>query len=285
MTIELIEEHHCFSGVQRVYVHQSTVTHCSMRFGLFLPPQANNKTVPVLYWLSGLTCNEQNFITKAGAQRIAAQLGLALVVPDTSPREINLPGDRAHYDFGLGAGFYVDATQDPWSKYYQMSTYVTEELPQLLGQHFPLDEQACGIFGHSMGGHGALTLALKNPKQYHSVSAFAPICAPTQCPWGQKAFTGYLGADKEIWKDYDACELMVTRGWPHQRILIDQGTQDPYLEEQLKPGLFQTACSNKNVSLKLRMQKGYDHSYYFIASFIEDHLSFHASMLGDGGAK
>jgi S-formylglutathione hydrolase len=255
------------------------VTSCTMRFGLFLPPQAQKQRIPVLYWLSGLTCNEQNFITKAGAQRVAAELGLALVVPDTSPRGIDLPGDRDSYDFGIGAGFYVDATQDPWSKYYKMSTYICEELPRLLQQHFSLDEQACGIFGHSMGGHGALTLALKNPKLYRSVSAFSPICAPSQCPWGQKAFAGYLGTDEKLWKEYDSCELVATKGWPHQSILIDQGTQDPFLQEQLKPELFQEACLDAKVFLNLRMQKGYDHSYYFIATFIEDHLRFHAAQL------
>nr|WP_172462847.1 S-formylglutathione hydrolase [Legionella steigerwaltii] len=277
--MELIEEHYCFGGIQRVYAHQSDSTQCTMRFGLFLPPHAQKQSVPVLYWLSGLTCTEQNFINKAGAQRIAAQLGLALVAPDTSPRGVNLPGDQESYDFGVGAGFYVDATQSPWSKYYKMSTYVQEELPALLQQHFPLNHQACGIFGHSMGGHGALIFALKYPKQYHSVSAFAPICAPSQCPWGQKAFTGYLGKEKNLWKEYDACELILDRGWPHQHILIDQGTQDPYLKEQLKPELFQTACLKAGVELKLRMHENYDHSYYFIASFIEEHLRFHASLL------
>lgn len=279
MTIELVEEHYCFGGVQRVYTHQSSATHCMMRFGLFLPPQIENKSVPVLYWLSGLTCTEQNFITKAGAQRTAAQLGIALVSPDTSPRNVPLPGDQESYDFGIGAGFYLDATQTPWSKYYQMHSYICDELPNLLQQHFSFNEQAYGLFGHSMGGHGALTLALKNPKQYRSVSAFAPICAPTQCPWGQKAFSGYLGHDQEKWKDYDACHLIVERGWPHKKILIDQGTKDPYLQEQLKPELFQSACLKAQVDLNLRMQEGYDHSYYFIASFVEEHLIFHASML------
>lgn len=196
--MELIEEHSCFGGVQRVYSHLSVATQCSMRFGLFLPPQAQQQNVPVLYWLSGLTCTEQNFITKAGAQRVAAELGLALVIPDTSPRGVVLPGDNDSYDFGLGAGFYVDATQMPWAKHYRMATYIQEELPALLESKAPLDTQACGIFGHSMGGHGALTLALKNPQQYRSVSAFAPICAPSQCAWGQKALTGYLGTDKLI---------------------------------------------------------------------------------------
>ena len=279
MTLKLIEAHQCFGGVQRVYEHQSFVTRCAMRFGLFLPPQALIQKVPVLYWLSGLSCNEQNFITKTGAQRVAAELGLALVVPDTSPRGVDLPGDHESYSFGVGAGFYVDAVQAPWSEYYLMATYIRDELPLLLQQHLPLDEQACGIFGHSMGGHGALTLALKNPQQYRSVSAFSPICAPTQCPWGQKAFMGYLGEDKALWNEYDACALVQSRGWPHQSILIDQGTQDSFMQEQLKPELFQQACLNAGVALTLRMQEAYDHSYYFVASFIEDHLRFHAARL------
>lgn len=279
MAMELIEEHQCFGGVQYVYAHHALSTQCTMRFGLFLPPQAQQQKVPVLYWLSGLTCTEQNFISKAGAQRLAAELGLALVVPDTSPRGIDLPGDRDHYDFGVGAGFYVDATQKPWSKYYQMATYIREELPALVQQHFPLDEKACGIFGHSMGGHGALTLALKNPTQYRSVSAFAPICAPSQTPWGKKAFAGYLGADQHLWQEYDACALVACRGWPHQRILIDQGAADPFLQEQLKPELFHDACLGADVALNLRLHAAYDHSYYFIASFIDDHLRFHAAAL------
>lgn len=279
MTIELIEEHQCFGGVQCVYTHHSLVAQCTMRFGLFLPPKSERKKIPVLYWLSGLTCTEQNFITKAGAQRIAAELGFALVVPDTSPRGIDLPGDRDNYAFGVGAGFYVDALQKPWSNNYKMATYIREELPQLLQQHVPLDEQACGIFGHSMGGHGALTLALNNPNQYRSVSAFSPICAPSQCSWGQNAFTGYLGTDRHLWQEYDACELVINRGWPHQSILIDQGDKDPYLQEQLKPELFKAACKQAKVPLNLRMHKDYDHSYYFVASFIGDHLRFHASVL------
>ncbi|STX28826.1 S-formylglutathione hydrolase [Legionella beliardensis] len=279
MTVQLVEEHCCFGGTQRVYAHQSIATQCNMRFGLFLPPQTNKHKLPVLYWLSGLTCNEQNFITKAGAQRLAVELGLILVVPDTSPRGVNLPGDDTDYDFGVGAGFYLDATQAPWSNYYRMATYIQEELPALVQELVPVDKAACGIFGHSMGGHGALTLALKNPQQYRSVSAFAPICAPSQCPWGEKAFTGYLGDNKAIWKDYDACELIVARGWPNHSILIDQGTRDPFLQEQLKPDLFKDACKQAGIELTLRMQPGYDHSYYFIASFIDDHLRFHARQL------
>ncbi|MFT4060451.1 MAG: S-formylglutathione hydrolase [Legionella sp.] len=277
--MRLIEEHQCFAGMQYVYEHQSAATQCLMRFGLYLPPQILQRKVPVLYWLSGLTCTEQNFITKAMAQRIASELGLALVAPDTSPRGMEQPCDRAQYDFGIGAGFYVDATQEPWAQHYKMATYVRDELPDLLQQNFALDEQRCGILGHSMGGHGALTLALNNPLQYRSVSAFSPICAPTQCPWGRKAFRGYLGTNEQYWKAYDACELVVARGWPHGEILIDQGTHDSFLDEQLKPHLFQAACAKAQVVLNLRMQKNYDHSYYFIASFIEDHLRFHASIL------
>ncbi|MFA5960883.1 MAG: S-formylglutathione hydrolase [Tatlockia sp.] len=277
--MELIETHGCFGGIQSVYAHYSPTTKCTMRFGLFLPPQAQKHKVPVVYWLSGLTCNEQNFITKAGAQRTAAELGLALVTPDTSPRGVDVPGDNASYDLGLGAGFYVDATELPWSTHYQMASYVSEELPPLLAQAFPLDKEAVGLFGHSMGGHGALTLALKKPKQFRSVSAFSPICAPTHCSWGQNAFTHYLGKDKTAWQAYDACALIKTRGWANARILIDQGEDDPYLKEQLKPELFQEACLNASVNLTLRMHKGYDHSYYFIASFIDSHLAFHANYL------
>lgn len=279
MTMELVEEHYCFGGVQQVYAHQSPTTQCTMRFGLFLPPQAQQRKVPVLYWLSGLTCTEQNFITKAGAQRVAAELGLALVVPDTSPRGVTVPGDSAHYDFGVGAGFYVNATEAPWAAHYRMATYVQDELPNLLHE-LPLDTHACGIFGHSMGGHGALTLALKNPHQYRSVSAFAPICAPSQCPWGQKAFTNYLGINQTLWNEYDACALIGSRGWPYGPILVDQGMQDNFLAEQLKPKLLQAACAQAGVALNLRFHQGYDHSYYFIASFIEDHLRFHARRLG-----
>ncbi|MFW2534293.1 MULTISPECIES: S-formylglutathione hydrolase [unclassified Legionella] len=279
MAIAMIEEHQCFNGVQGVYSHQSSLTNCLMRFAVFLPAMTITKKLPALYWLSGLTCNEQNFITKAGAQRLAAELGLILIVPDTSPRGIEIPGDRESYDFGIGAGFYVDATEYPWAKHYQMSCYISDELPKLINQHFPVNPERTGIFGHSMGGHGALVLALKNPQQYRSVSAFAPICAPMQCPWGRKAFAGYLGQNEEAWKNYDATELVEKMGWPHSSILIDQGLQDPFLQEQLKPELLQAACLRAGVPLNLRMQKGYDHSYYFIASFIDDHLRFHASLL------
>ncbi|MBA2651686.1 MAG: S-formylglutathione hydrolase [Tatlockia sp.] len=280
MTLELIEQHRCFGGTQFVYSHSSLQTHCKMRFALFLPPKAAKQKVPVVYWLSGLTCDEQNFINKAGAQRLAAELGLALVCPDTSPRGVELPGDRANFDFGVGAGFYVDAIKEPWAQYYRMYSYIREELIQLVWQNFPVDKQRTGIFGHSMGGHGALTLALKNPELFRSVSAFAPISAPMQCPWGQKSFSAYLGFDKEIWRNYDASELIKSKKWPHSTILVDQGTADLFLKEQLMPELLQAACKEAGVDFKLRMQEGYDHSYYFIASFIDDHLRFHAEQLG-----
>ncbi len=250
-----------------------------MRFGVFLPPQAEAQAVPVLYWLSGLTCTEENFIVKAGAQRVAAELGLAIVVPDTSPRGLKIPGEADNYDFGLGAGFYVDAVQAPWSSGYRMYSYVARELPGLVESEFPVDPARTGIFGHSMGGHGALTIALKNPAYYKSVSAFAPICSAMRCPWGEKALTGYLGGDRALWRDYDATVLIESRGWKGPALLVDQGTDDQFLQSQLKPELLKEACRRAGVSLDLRLQAGYDHSYFFIASFIEDHLRFHARNL------
>jgi S-formylglutathione hydrolase len=250
-----------------------------MRFGLFLPPQAEAGAVPVLYWLSGLTCTEENFIVKAGAQRVAAELGLALVVPDTSPRGLGIPGEGESYDFGLGAGFYVDAAQAPWSRGYRMYSYVTKELFELAAAKFPVDSRRVGVFGHSMGGHGALTIALKNPQQYTSVSAFAPISSPMRCPWGEKALTGYLGPERAAWRQYDSTALIEERGWRGPPLLIDQGTGDQFLESQLKPALLEEACARAGVALELRRQAGYDHSYFFIASFIEDHLRFHSRNL------
>jgi S-formylglutathione hydrolase len=250
-----------------------------MRFGVYLPPHAQRGPVPVLYWLSGLTCTEENFITKAGAQRVAAELGLAIIAPDTSPRGLNVAGEAESYDLGLGAGFYVDATVAPWSQGYRMYSYVQAELPQVVGAEFPVDPSRSGIFGHSMGGHGALTLALKNPQQYRSVSAFAPIASPMRCPWGSKALSAYLGSDQGQWREYDATALIAERGWAGPPILVDQGTQDQFLESQLMPELLVQACERKGVRLDLRRQEGYDHSYYFIASFIEDHLRFHAAAL------
>lgn len=251
-----------------------------MRFGVFLPPAAASGRVPVLYWLSGLTCTEENFIVKAGAQRLAAALGLAIVVPDTSPRGLGIPGESDSYDFGLGAGFYVDATQAPWSRGYRMYSYITQELAAHVAAEFPVDTSRVGIFGHSMGGHGALTLALRNPRDYKSVSAFAPISSPMRSAWGVKAFTGYLGADQARWRDYDATALIEERGWAGPPILVDQGTKDQFLESQLKPDLLRDACQRSGVALDLRLREGYDHSYFFIATFVEDHLRFHAQALG-----
>jgi S-formylglutathione hydrolase len=250
-----------------------------MRFGVFLPPQTRERSVPVLYWLSGLTCTEENFIVKAGAQRLAAELGLALVVPDTSPRGLKIPGEDESYDFGTGAGFYVDATQAPWSRGYRMYSYVAVELPKLIEASFPVDVERAGIFGHSMGGHGALTIALKNQEYYKSVSAFAPISSPMRCPWGEKALGGYLGPDRTAWRQYDATALLEERGWRGPAPLVDQGTDDQFLQSQLKPELLEDACRRARVPLELRLQAGYDHSYFFIASFIDDHLRFHARNL------
>ena len=277
--IKAVTQNLCFGGVQSVYSHESRETRCVMRFGVFLPPQAASGRVPVLYWLSGLTCTEENFIVKAGAQRVAAALGLAIVVPDTSPRGLGIPGEGDSYDFGLGAGFYVDATEAPWSRGYRMYSYITEELAADVAATFPVDPDRVGIFGHSMGGHGALTIALKNPRRYKSVSAFAPIASPMRCPWGQKALSGYLGADRARWREYDATALIEDRGWTGPPIMVDQGTKDQFLQSQLKPELLQDACQRSGVAFDLRLREGYDHSYFFIATFIEDHLRFHAQNL------
>jgi S-formylglutathione hydrolase len=282
MTLTLVSQSKCFEGVQLVYSHFSPTTQCDMRFGIFLPPHAreNMRPLPVLYWLSGLTCTEQNFITKAGAQRVAAELGIIIVVPDTSPRGVNIPGDKASQDFGEGAGFYLDATVSPWSRNYRMYSYVTKELYGIITTNFLVDVKRTGIFGHSMGGHGALTIALKNPEHYQTVSAFAPICAPMHSPWGEKAFMGYLGKNREFWEKYDTCALIKKRGWLGPPILVDQGTEDAYWKDlQLQPELLQSACQKSHVKLTLRMQKGYDHSYHFVATFMEDHLRYHASYL------
>jgi S-formylglutathione hydrolase len=278
-TIKAVTQNLCFGGVQSVYSHVSRETRCVMRFGVFLPPQAASGRVPVLYWLSGLTCTEENFIVKAGAQRVAAALGLAIVVPDTSPRGLGIPGEGDSYDFGLGAGFYVDATEAPWSRGYRMYSYITEELAADVAATFPVDPNRVGIFGHSMGGHGALTIALKNPRRYKSVSAFAPIASPMRCPWGEKALGGYLGADRAHWREYDATALIEDRGWTGPPIMVDQGTKDQFLQSQLKPELLQDACQRSGIAFDLRLRDGYDHSYFFIATFIEDHLRFHAQNL------
>jgi S-formylglutathione hydrolase len=268
----------CFGGTVGFYRHESSSCNSEIRFAVYLPPQADSQPVPVLYFLSGLTCTEENFITKAGAQQFAAQYGLMLVVPDTSPRQTGIPGEDDDWNFGSGAGFYLDATQAPWNAHYQMYSYVTEELPALIAEHFPANTDRQGIFGHSMGGHGALVCALRNPDRYLSVSAFSPITAPTQSPWGQKAFTNYLGSDQESWKSYDASELVSKRPF-NDTILIDQGLADSFLENQLMPEIFEQACTSVGQSLQLRRQEGYDHSYYFISTFIEDHIRHHAERL------
>lgn len=271
MSYQLIEIHRCFEGTQAVYSHWSEATQSDMRFALFLPPMVNNDKAPVLYWLSGLTCTEQNFITKACAQRIAAELGVALVVPDTSPRGI--AGITNQEFLGEGASFYLDATQEPWRAHYQMYTYISQELPEFIRQNFPVDSQRCGIFGHSMGGHGALVIGLRNPKVFHSLSAFAPISSLTKSPWGVEALTHYLGHDKQHWQQYDACNLLKNNPWPHGEILVDQGTADPFLESQLKPQLLEDAAK-----LTLRLQPEYDHGYYFVSTFIDDHMRFHVKQ-------
>jgi S-formylglutathione hydrolase len=276
--MKTLSEHACFGGTQRFLSHDSRECAAEMRFAVYEPPQARHSRVPVLYYLAGLTCTEETFMIKAGAQRVAAELGLMLVAPDTSPR-VRLPGDDASWDFGLAAGFYVDATQAPWSAHYRMYSYVTRELPELIAAECPADTSCQGIFGHSMGGHGALVCALRNPDRYRSLSAFAPIAAPMQCPWGRKAFSGYLGADETTWLDYDASVLVAQRPF-HAPILVDQGTGDRFLAEQLNPEIFADACRRSGQAFELRMHAGYDHGYYFIQTFIEDHLRWHARQLG-----
>jgi S-formylglutathione hydrolase len=278
MTFEVLSEHACFGGVQGFYKHASTVIGLPMRFGVYRPPQAKRGLVPALFYLAGLTCNEETFAIKAGAQRVAAELGLMLVTPDTSPRDTGIAGADAAWDFGNAAGFYLDATQAPWAHHWRMESWVTGELPAVVAQHFPLRPDALGVFGHSMGGHGALTLALRHPGLFHSVSAFAPIAAPTQCPWGVKAFTGYLGEDRAAWAAHDATEL-VKAGARCPALLIDQGEADKFLTEQLHPHLFEAACLAAGQPVTLRRHAGYDHGYFFIASFVEDHLRHHAGAL------
>lgn len=280
MTLENISANRSFGGWHKQYTHRSTALNCEMRFAIYLPPQAATGTkVPVLYWLSGLTCTDENFMQKAGAQRIAAELGIAIVAPDTSPRGESVADDpEGSYDFGLGAGFYINATREPWNRHYQMYDYVVNELPGLIENNFQVSQQRA-ISGHSMGGHGALMIALRNPERFTSVSAFSPITNPVNCPWGKKAFAGYLGNDQESWKQYDSSELMKQSTNPLPA-LVDQGAKDDFLTEQLKPEMLQAAAKQSGYPLELRMQEGYDHSYYFIASFIEDHLRFHASHFG-----
>lgn len=278
--METVSRHRSFGGEVAFHRHASAANACTMRFATFTPPQAAQGLVPVLWYLAGLTCTEETFMIKAGAQRLAADLGLMLVAPDTSPRGVPLPGDSDAWDFGVAAGFYVDATQAPWSAHYRMYSYVTEELPALIGAQFPADMTRQSIFGHSMGGHGALTLALRNPARYRSVSAFAPISAPMHCPWGQKAFTGYLGADQSAWRGHDASELLRERGWPRaSTILVDQGLADSFLDKQLMPERLEAAAAAAGVPLTLRRHAGYDHGYYFISTLIDDHLRLHAEAL------
>ncbi|MBB4038635.1 S-formylglutathione hydrolase [Microvirga flocculans] len=279
MSFEIVSQARCFGGTQFVYRHASRETGTPMRLSVFIPPQAEKGKVPVVWFLSGLTCTEENFTVKAGAQRAASELGLILVAPDTSPRGEGVPDDpEGAYDFGLGAGFYVDATEAPWAKNYRMYSYLSHELPTLIGRELPADMMRQGIMGHSMGGHGALILALRDPNRFRSVSAFAPIAAPSCCPWGRKALSGYLGPDEKDWRGYDACDL-IDDGARLPELLVDQGTADSFLESQLKPQLLEAACSRAGIPLTLRMQEGYDHSYFFIATFIEDHLRWHAKRL------
>ncbi len=279
MALTIVSEQKSFGGVQGVYRHDAEQTSCEMEFSVFMPPQAQQEPVPVLYYLSGLTCTQENVTTKAGFQAYAAEHGLAVVCPDTSPRGAGIAGEDEDYDFGTGAGFYVDATQAPWAANYRMYSYVTAELPAVIAEGFAIDTSRAGIFGHSMGGHGALTIALKNPDTFQSVSAFAPIVTPMQCPWGEKAFAGYLGPDRSSWQAYDATELVKSGKTIDGNILIDQGTADPFLDEQLKPHLFEQACKQAGQSVEVRMQDGYDHSYYLMASFMKDHIRHHAQAL------
>lgn len=279
MTLERIEHRACCGGWQDVYRHHSKTLRCDMRFAVYLPPQATDGSLPVMYWLSGLSCSEQNFITKAGAQRYAAEHGVVIVVPDTSPRGEGVADDEA-YDLGHGAGFYVNATRQPWATHFHMYDYIVDELPTLIEANFPVSDRRA-ISGHSMGGHGALVIALRNPGRYRSVSACAPIVAPAQVPWGRKAFSAYLGDDRQAWLQYDATAL-VTHAEEKLPLLIDQGGGDEFLDTQLKPQLLRDACERAGHPITLRMRPGYDHSYYFIASVIGDHVAHHAAALQGG---
>jgi len=276
--METIATHYCFGGTQGFYRHQSVVCAGPMRFAVFVPPHAAGEKLPAVMVLAGLTCTEETFAIKAGAQRVAAELGLVLVMPDTSPREPVLQGDREAWDFGQGAGFYVDATQAPWQSHYRMFSYVVDELPRVVAAQLPVDPARMGVMGHSMGGHGALVAALRRPDRFRSCSAFAPIAAPTQCPWGHKAFGGYLGADRSAWAAYDACELMRAKPFAHE-ILVDQGLADKFLAEQLRPDLLEDAANASGQLLRLRRHAGYDHGYFFIQSFVADHLAHHKRQL------
>ncbi len=282
--LELISEHACFGGVQRFYRHASSAIGLPMRFSVFIPPQAGPGKLPALFYLAGLTCNEETFMTKAGAQRVAAREGVMLIAPDTSPRGAGVEGEAQSWDFGVGAGFYLDATEQPWAKHYRMESYIAE-LHALVVAELHADAARIGVFGHSMGGHGALVLALRRPDLFCSVSAFAPIAAPSHCPWGEKAFNGYLGPDRAAWQQYDASALMHGMQAPFPRgILIDQGLGDKFLAEQLHPELFEAACNKAGQQLDLRRHAGYDHGYYFISTFMEDHLMFHSANLAPSAA-
>ena len=280
MTLETVSLNRSHGGMQGVYRHTSVETGTAMTFSVYVPPHQHTARLPLVWYLSGLTCTHANVTEKGEYRKACAELGLIFVAPDTSPRGEGVPGDPAGaYDFGLGAGFYVDATQPPFSRNYRMWSYLTKELPEVIATNFPIDPARQSILGHSMGGHGALTIALKNPGKYRSVSAFAPIASPMRCPWGEKALAGYLGDDRARWREYDSTALLQDRGWRGPPLLVDQGASDPFLDTQLKPDLLRDACARSNVALELRMQPGYDHSYFFIATFIEDHLRYHASYL------
>ncbi len=282
MTLETLSETNCFGGRIGFYRHASTANNCDMQFSVFVPPQAASGKVPVLTFLSGLTCSEENFMIKSGAQRVAAELGIMLVSPDTSPRGEDVPDDPdGDYDFGLAAGFYLNATQEPWSRHYHMYDYVTQELQRAVFDNFPGDAERHGLSGHSMGGHGALTIGLRNPDIFKSISALAPICTTLGSPWGQKALGYYLGDNTDTWQDYDACEVArsVTDGGTRSKILVDQGLADIYRVEQLRPELLAAACAESGLPLERRSHDGYDHGYYFIATFIADHLRHHAALL------
>lgn len=280
MSLEQIGASKMFGGQQLRFKHRSTVLNCDMHFSVYMPSQARHEKVPVIYWLSGLTCNDENFVQKAGAQQYAAECGVAIVCPDTSPRGDDVPDDAEKaWDFGIAAGFYVNATQKPWSRHYHMYDYVAKELPEVLkNSDLVLDVDNVSIMGHSMGGHGALTIALKNPGVYKAVSAFAPICSPLNCPWGEKALGNYIGDNKADWEQYDACALVAKAG-EKLPILVDQGQDDGFLVEQLKPELLQQACLDAKHPLTLRLQAGYDHSYFFIATFMPEHIAHHAEAL------
>ena len=276
--MEIFSSNRSFGVWTKMFSHSSDICNGIMKCSVYIPPQADISQVPVLYWLSGLTCTHENFITKAGAQKFASELGLMIVVPDTSPRGAGIEGEDEFYDLGTGAGFFINATKEKWSTHYRMEDYIIHELPKVIEEHFPANINTQGIFGHSMGGHGALTLALKYPNNFRSVSAFAPICAPSNCPWGKKAFTAYFGENQDDWLKNDANELMKTSSISIP-MLIDQGSDDEFLEKELNFKQFEDTCSKKNYPSTFRMHKGYDHSYYFIASFIEDHMRFHAKEL------